>query len=165
MPSGVAMQREYLDTIAHVERLHRQFLEVVKLELDTHGLRDINAVQAMILFNLGDQEMTVTELIFRGCYLGSNVSYNLKKLGELGYVVQERSEHDRRTIRVRLSEKGQALRQKLAEMHKRHIAALSSTSLTEEDLTTVNLALQRLDRFWVRMADVSARTAQVTSAT
>ena len=70
----------YLDVIALVERPHRQFLEVVKLELDTQGVHDINNVQAMILFNIGDPEMTVGELTLRGCYLGSNVSYNVKKM-------------------------------------------------------------------------------------
>src|ERR1044072_2036017 len=98
------MDAAYLDVIALVERLHRQFLEVVKLELDSQGVHDINNVQAMILFNIGDLEMTVGELTLRGCYLGSNVSYNVKKMGENGHLVQERSGHDRPSIHVRLSE-------------------------------------------------------------
>ena len=96
------MQTAYLDVVALIERLHRQFLEVVKLELDTQGVHDINNVQAMILFNIGDLEMTVGELTLRGCYLGSNVSYNVKKMVENNYLVQERSAHDRRSVRVRL---------------------------------------------------------------
>src|SRR5215467_11663056 len=111
------MQTAYLDVIALVERLHRQFLEVVKLELDSQSVHDINNVQAMILFNIGDLEMTVGELTLRGCYLGSNVSYNVKKMVEAGYIMQERSLHDRRSVRVRLSEKGLALHQKLKRMH------------------------------------------------
>jgi len=97
------MQTAYMDLIALVERLHRQFLEVVKLELDTNSVHDINNVQAMILYNIGDMEMTVGELTLRGCYLGSNVSYNVKKMLENGYIVQERSPHDRRSARVRLT--------------------------------------------------------------
>jgi DNA-binding MarR family transcriptional regulator len=93
----------YLEVISLIERLHRQFLEVVKLELDGFGIRDINNVQAMMLFNIG---VTVGELILRGCYLGSNVSYNLKKMVENGYLVQERSVHDRRSFHVRLTDKG-----------------------------------------------------------
>ncbi len=103
------MQTAYMDVIALVERLHRQFLEVIKLELDTNGVHDINNVQAMILYNIGDLEMTVGELTLRGCYLGSNVSYNVKKMLENGYIAQERSPHDRRSVRVRLTEKGLAL--------------------------------------------------------
>ncbi|MBI3452252.1 MAG: hypothetical protein HY057_05350 [Rhodospirillales bacterium] len=38
------MKRAYLDAVALVERLHRHFLEVVKLEIDRVGVRDINNV-------------------------------------------------------------------------------------------------------------------------
>ena len=80
----------YFKVISLVERLHRQFLELVKLELDGLGIHDINNVQGMMLFSIGDAEMTVGELTLRGCYLGSNVSYNVKKMVENGYLVQER---------------------------------------------------------------------------
>ncbi len=70
----------YLEVISLIERLHREFLELVKLELETLRLRDVSNVQALMLFNIGDAEMTVGELTSRGCYLGSNVSYNVKKL-------------------------------------------------------------------------------------
>ncbi|MBV8651283.1 MAG: winged helix DNA-binding protein, partial [Alphaproteobacteria bacterium] len=99
------MKAAYLETIGLIERLHRHFLEIVKLELDGLGIHDINNIQGLILYNIGDAEMTVGELTLRGCYLGSNVSYNVKKMVENGYLVQERSEHDRRSIHVRLSEK------------------------------------------------------------
>src|ERR671938_1257672 len=111
------MKTAYLDTISLIERLHRHFLEIVKLELDGMGIHDINNVQALMLFNIGDAEMTVGELTLRGCYLGSNVSYNLKKLVENGYVTQARSPHDRRAVHVRLTGKGRVLRERLAAMH------------------------------------------------
>src|ERR1019366_1599773 len=107
------MSNGYLEVISLVERLHRHFLEVVKLELDGFGIHDINNVQGLMLFNIGDAEMTVGELTLRGCYLGSNVSYNVKKMLENGYIVQERSSHDRRSVRVRLSDKGLELHQKM----------------------------------------------------
>src|ERR1700731_3859655 len=127
------MTNGYLETISLVERLHRHFLELVKLELDGLGVYDINSVQGMILFNIGDLEMTVGELTLRGCYLGSNVSYNVKKMVEADYLVQERSAHDRRSVRVRLSDKGQALRHKIVKMHERHVEALAKGPLTEQD--------------------------------
>src|SRR2546429_5151599 len=102
------MNNQYLEVISLVERLHRQFLEIIKLELDGLGIHDINNVQAMMLFNIGDAEMTIGELTLRDCYLGSNVSYNVKKMAENGYLVHERSVHDRRSIRVRATEKGRA---------------------------------------------------------
>ena len=158
------MDAAYLDVIALVERLHRQFLEVVKLELDSQGVHDINNVQAMILFNIGDLEMTVGELTLRGCYLGSNVSYNVKKMVENEYLVQERSEHDRRTIHVRLSEKGKKLRDELSKMHERHLVMLKDTSLKAEDLQAVDVALKRLERFWTRASDLVQRRMAFTPA-
>ena len=114
------MNNLYLEVISLVERLHRQFLEVVKLELEGLGIHDINNVQAMMLFNIGDAEMTVGALTLRGCYLGSNVSYNVKKMMENGYLAHERSVHDRRSIHVRLTERGIRLRDNLTAMHQRH---------------------------------------------
>src|SRR4030081_1564700 len=118
------MTNGYLETISLVERLHRHFLEVVRLELDGLGIHDINNVQGMMLFNIGDAEMTVGELTLRGCYLGSNVSYNVKKMVENEYLAHERSVHDRRSIHVRLTEKGIKLRDRLTAMHRRHIEML-----------------------------------------
>src|SRR5258708_29948918 len=106
VPARHVMKAEYLETIGLIERLHRHFLEIVKLELDGLGVHDINNIQGLILYNIGDAEMTVGELTLRGCYLGSNVSYNVKNMVENGYLLQERSDHVRRTIHVRLAEKG-----------------------------------------------------------
>jgi DNA-binding MarR family transcriptional regulator len=158
------MQTAYLDVIALVERLHRQFLEVVKLELDTQGVHDINNVQGMILYNIGEAEMTVGELTLRGCYLGSNVSYNVKKMLENGYIVQERSSHDRRSVRVRLSDKGLALHGKISKMHERHIAALMQGVVQNDDLVGAHKTLRRLERFWIHAIEIGARAAQFTTA-
>src|SRR5882672_989022 len=144
------MTNSYLEVISLVERLHRHFLEVVKLELDGIGIHDINNVQGMMLFNIGDAEMTVGELTLRGCYLGSNVSYNVKKMVENGYLVQERSVHDRRSINVRLTEKGRDLRDRLSLMHKRHVEMLSQTAITDGALQSVSVTLRRLEQFWIR---------------
>ncbi|HXP32270.1 MAG TPA: winged helix DNA-binding protein [Stellaceae bacterium] len=158
------MQTAYLDLIALVERLHRQFLEVVKLELDTNGIHDINNVQAMILYNIGELEMTVGELTLRGCYLGSNVSYNVKKMLENAYIVQERSPHDRRSVRVRLSEKGLGLHAKLNKMHERHIGAIGQGVVQPEDLGSAHKTLRRLERFWIQAVELGVRAAQFPPA-
>src|ERR1700738_4156563 len=151
------MMDSYLEVISLIERLHRQFLEVVKPELDGVGTRDINNVQAMMLFNIGDAEMTVGELILRGCYLGSNVSYNLKKMVQNEYLAHERSVHDRRSIHVRLTEKGIRLRDSLTAMHRRHAEMLSRAALSADDLQAVGVTLRRLERFWIRAADLVQR--------
>jgi DNA-binding MarR family transcriptional regulator len=158
------MKTAYLDTIGLIERLHRHFLEIVKLELDGMGVHDINNVQGLILFNIGDAEMTVGELTLRGCYLGSNVSYNVKKMVENGYLIQERSAHDRRSIHVRLSEKGRKLCDKLSAMHDRHVGMLSQTNIALEDLETVGKTLKRLERFWTRASDLVQRPGAFVTA-
>jgi len=154
------MNNLYLEVISLVERLHRQFLEVVKLELDGFGIHDINNVQAMMLFNIGDAEMTVGELTLRGCYLGSNVSYNVKKMVENGYLAHERSVHDRRSIHVRLTEKGIKLRDNLTAMHRRHAEMLSQAAIGADDLQGSAVTLRRLERFWIRAADLVQRPPQ-----
>ena len=147
----------YFKVISLVERLHRQFLELVKLELEGLGIHDINNVQGMMLFSIGDAEMTVGELTVRGCYLGSNVSYNVKKMVENGYLAHQRSLHDRRSIHVRLTEKGIRLRDSLTAMHQRHAEMLPQAALSVEDLQGAGSALRRLERFWIRAADLVQR--------
>ena len=154
------MNNPYLEVISLVERLHRQFLEVVKLELEGFGIRDINNVQAMMLFNIGNVEMTVGELTLRGCYLGSNVSYNVKKMVENKYLAHERSVHDRRSIHVRLTDKGRDLRDRLSVMHRRHVEMLAQTTITDSDLQSVVVTLRRLERFWIRASDLLQRPGQ-----
>jgi DNA-binding MarR family transcriptional regulator len=152
------MKTAYLDVISLIERLHRQFLEVVKLELDGRGIRDINNVQAMVLFNIGDAEMTVGELTLRGCYLGSNVSYNVKKMVEQGYLSQTRSVHDRRSAHVRLSEKGRQLRESLMAMHRCHINMLPNAAIGAEDLQATEITLRQLGQFWSHTGDLAQQS-------
>ena len=154
------MTNGYLEVISLVERLHRHFLEVIKAELDRLGIEDINNVQSLILSNISNEQLTVGELTARGYYLGSNVSYNVKKLVENGYLVQERSVHDRRSIHVKLTDKGRALRDQLSGMHRRHIEMLSQTAVTDDDLQNVIVTLKRLERFWIRASDLVQRPGQ-----
>lgn len=138
----------YLDSLQLIERLHRRFLDVVKVELDRLRIQDINNVQSLILYNVGRAEMTVGELTSRGYYLGSNVSYNVKKMVENGYLDQERSPHDRRSIRLRLSPKGLELYKKINAIYETHVVALSRGPLGSDTLSSMNDALQELERFW-----------------
>lgn len=149
------MTTPYYEAIQLTERLHRYFLDVLKAELDRNGTQDINNVQSMILYNIGEDELTVGELTLRGYYLGSNVSYNVKKMVENGYLVQERSVHDKRSIRVRLSEKGIALREMIESMLKRHEEKLKGTDLTNDRLTQLNLTLHLIERFWASQTNFS----------
>lgn len=156
MPKGefkVTATTPYYDAIQLIERLHRQFLDVLKLELDRRNIQDINNVQSMILYNIGDDEMTVGELTIRGYYLGSNVSYNVKKMVENDYLIQERSVHDKRSVRVRLSEKGTKLKTIITEMFKRHEQKIVGSDLTAERLQQLNQTMLSMERFWAAQAN------------
>ena len=143
----------YYESIQLIERLHRHFLDVLKVELDKRNIQDINNVQCMILYNVGSEEMTVGELTIRGYYLGSNVSYNVKKMVENDYLVQERSVHDKRSIRVRLSDKGSELCKMISDMFDRHDENLNGTEITDERLTDLNDTLKMLERFWAQQTN------------
>ena len=140
----------YLEAVSRVERLHRRLLDLIKDEFDRMGWDDINPVQALLMFNIGDAEMTAGELRSRGYYLGSNVSYNLKKLVESGYIHHERSEADRRSVLVRLTRKGEAVRDMLKELFDRHLGSLEAVgNVCGGDLEGLNVTLKRVERFWI----------------
>ena len=142
------MTTPYYESINLIERLHRQFLDVLKVELERANVFDINNVQSMILHNIGTDELTVGELTVRGFYLGSNVSYNVKKMVENGYLVQERSVHDKRSVRVRLSDKGRKLDQALTVLYKKHETRLEAAGLANSRLESMNHVLRDLETFW-----------------
>jgi len=142
------VSQTYYEAILLIERLHRHFLEVVKLDLDERGVQDINNVQALVLYNLGHDEMTVGELTARGYYLGSNVSYNVKSMVEAGYLEQARSPHDRRSVRVKLSEKGLALHTQLVAFFEKQRHMLPEARLGEEELGAMLAAMHKLEKMW-----------------
>jgi len=152
------VKKAYLETIALIERLHRECLEVVKSDLDRQGIRDLNNVQAMILFNIGTDTLSVGELTNRGYYLGSNVSYNVKKMVENGYLLQERSPHDRRAVHVKLSSKALAVCERMGEMYERHVKAMAGEVASESQFDAINQTLRRLERFWATSVDYLPRT-------
>jgi DNA-binding MarR family transcriptional regulator len=139
----------YLETLALVERLHRLLLDVIKDEFERLGIDEINPVQALLLFNIGENEVSAGELKTRGYYQGSNVSYNLKKLVELGYMHHQRSEVDRRSVRVRTTEKGRHIRAVLGDLFGRHAEGMTVRGIvTPAMLEDANGALRRMERFW-----------------
>ncbi len=141
------MARRYVGIVALAERFHRRSLDLLASELTQRRISDLNATQAMILIQMGYEEMTVSELMLRGCYLGSNVSYNLKKLTQTGYVVQHRSKHDRRIVNVSVSKKGQQLLAQLDEFYARVDEEMMRSGVTASLLASCEAGLARLDSF------------------
>jgi len=144
-----AIRSLYLESLQLVERLHRRLLDVIKDEFERQGRSDINAIQALLLFNIGNAELTAGELRTRGYYLGSNVSYNLKKLVELGFINHQRSRIDRRSVRVSLTPKGKDVAEVVEGLYERHIGSIEQVGgIDLDEFQQMNRALQRLDRFW-----------------
>ena len=139
----------YLDTLSLVERLHRLLLDVIKDEFERLNVLELNAVQGLLLFNIGDNEVTAGELKSRGYYQGSNVSYNLKKLVEMGYMHHQRCEMDRRSVRVRLTQRGREVRDVVEKLFQRHASGLQKRAVLDMDgIDTIAGALKRVERYW-----------------
>ena len=139
----------YLESLTLVERLHRRLLDVIKDEFDRRGRSDVNSVQALLLYNIGDKELTAGELRTRGYYLGSNVSYNVKKLVEMGYLHHARSRVDRRSVRISLTEKGKDVHHVVASLYEKHVSTVEQIGgVSGDEFRRLNQALTRLERFW-----------------
>jgi DNA-binding MarR family transcriptional regulator len=143
------VQPLYLEALTLVERLHRRLLDVIKDEFDRRSRGDINSVQALLLYNIGDKELTAGELRSRGYYLGSNVSYNLKKLVEMGFLDHQRSRVDRRSVRIKLTDKGHEVRNIVDSLYQKHVRTVEQVGgINSEEFATLNKSLHRLERFW-----------------
>jgi DNA-binding MarR family transcriptional regulator len=143
------IQPLYVEALILVERLHRRMLDVIKDELDRRGCPDVNSVQALLLYNIGDEELTAGELRTRGYYLGSNVSYNLKKLVENGLLHHQQSRVDRRSVRIKLTDKGRAIREYVEAAYEKHVRTVEQVGdINADEFAALNKSLQRLERFW-----------------
>src|SRR5579863_3624509 len=139
----------YLEALTLVERLHRRLLDVIKDEFDRRGRADINSVQALLLYNIGDKELTAGELRTRGYYLGSNVSYNVKKLVEMDYLHHARSRVDRRSVRISLTDKGRDVHKIVVSLYEKHAMTVEQIGgVPVDDFQRMNNSLARLERFW-----------------
>jgi len=146
---NVPLKDEYMSSLKMIERLHRLLLDVIKDEFDRHGCSEVNSIQALLIYNIGEAELSAGELRSRGYYLGSNVSYNLKKLVDMGYIHHERSESDRRSIRVKLTEKGQEVCDVINGLYGRQLESLEKVAgISAGNLSEVNKSLVLLERYW-----------------
>lgn len=143
------IKHKYLEALTLIERLHRRLLDVIKDDFERTGEKEVNPVQALLLFNISDAELTAGELKTRGHYQGSNVSYNLKKLVEAGYVNHERSANDKRSVRISLTDKGHEIRRRVDALYNRQLQAVEEVvGLSADEFERINKALTRLERYW-----------------
>jgi DNA-binding MarR family transcriptional regulator len=143
------IKNRYMEALTLIERLHRRLLDVIKDDFERTGDKEVNPVQALLLFNISDAELTAGELKTRGHYQGSNVSYNLKKLVEAGYVNHERSASDKRSVRVSLTDKGRNIRLRVDQLYNRQLQAIEEVvGISSDEFDRINKALARLERYW-----------------
>jgi len=142
------VKKEYLELTRLIERLHRRFLDLLRAELNGLGIRDLNSVQALLLANIGEEEIAVRDLVERGYYQGSNVSYNIKKLAEMGYLEHERSAHDRRSVSIRLTGKALDVVHKIRVLEEQIASQLDHHELGSTEIETVCHSLRRVERTW-----------------
>lgn len=142
------MNKQYLELTRLIERLHRRFIDVLKTELNRLGIRDVNGVQALLLTNIGEQKITIRDLVERGYYLGSNVSYNIKKLTDLGYLNQEPTPHDKRSVTVSLTEKALAIVNGMRDLQDNNADAFTRSGEDLEKVEEICKGLRLLERTW-----------------
>ena len=142
------MSEYYHNIVRLIERLHRHFLDVLRTELRRLSIEDINAVQALLLYNIGEADVVIRDLKDRGYYHGSNVSYNIKKLTEFGYLTQERCAHDRRSVRLRLTDKGMNLCKAVGDLQAHLAAKVGCDEVVRGELEAAGTNLARLERTW-----------------
>ena len=131
-----------------IERLHRRMLDVIRFELEQAGVSDINPAQALMLTKIEGREVALRDIIERGYYIGLNASYNVKQLVEADYVVQKRSAHDKRSVKVSLTEKGEELCKKLVEFNSTQSARLAGSKEETAQLNATIDIPRNLENSW-----------------
>ena len=145
----LSMGESFLKSLSLLEQAHRRLHDVVKDDLERGGERSLTGVQALLLYEIGEDEAPASVLRARGAFAGTSLSYNVKKLQEGGYLIQTRSEDDKRTVTLRLTERGLKVRSRVAKLFEKQASALEPTaSVRPDDLSQLNKTISRLERFW-----------------
>lgn len=147
--ADLSIGESFLKSLSLLEQAHRRLHDVVKDDLERGGERSLTGVQALLLYEIGEDEAPASVLRARGAFAGTSLSYNVKKLQEGGYLVQTRSEDDKRTVTLRLTDRGKKVRSRVAKLFEKQASALEPTaSVRPDDLSQLNKTISRLERFW-----------------
>lgn len=139
----------FLKSLSLLEQAHRRLHDVVKDDLERSGERNLTGVQALLIYEIGEEETPASVLRARGAFAGTSLSYNVKKLQEGGYLTQSRSKADKRTVHLKLTERGLKVRDQVANLFDKQAGALEPTaSVRHDDLDQLNKTVSRLERFW-----------------
>jgi DNA-binding MarR family transcriptional regulator len=140
--------KRYCELTSILDRLHRRYLDVVRLELEGIGVRDVNPAQALLLTMVGEGDVPLRDIMQRGGYTASTATYMIKKLVEYGYLEQARAAHDRRTMRLRLTRTGKRIADHLMLLNSRHADYVGAEDGLEAEIADTTRTLRRLDRAW-----------------
>jgi DNA-binding MarR family transcriptional regulator len=135
----------HLDLARDVERVHRRYLDLLRAELMRLGVDDVSPAQVLMLFTIGEDELSVRDLLERGNYLGSNASYNLKRLLEAAYIERQASSRDRRSARISLAPKGHDLCARIRDIDLSYQQLLVRDPEQLRDLETTARTLRRIE--------------------
>ncbi len=151
------MKKDYLEMTRLIERMHRRFLDVLRAELARMDVMDLNGVQALLLSNIGEEDIVIRDLVERGYYQGSNVSYNIKKLAQMGYLNQERSQHDKRSVRIKLTPKAMKVVARIRELEDQNAGAISDAGISDVDIDEASNTLRKIERVWTDYIQYGAK--------
>jgi DNA-binding MarR family transcriptional regulator len=140
-------RRHFAQILQSIELLHRRFLDVITAEL---GRREkaLSAVQALILSHASDRPLSLGQLQALGHYEGTNLSYNVGKLAESGYIILSRPEWDKRSSVIGLTADGQEVASLIARTIDEHSASLAGIGITDDELSLITRTLKGLHRLW-----------------
>ncbi|MBK18810.1 MAG: MarR family transcriptional regulator [Rhodospirillaceae bacterium] len=138
----------YLQITRMIERLHRRHLDMLRFELDRIGVEGISAAQALMMTKIKGQSISVRDLVERGYYFGSNASYNIKQLVKCGFVIQERSPHDRRSMRLKLTDQGEDLCTQIEIAEAAHAKSLAEDVGEMSEIAGASQVLRNLENTW-----------------
>jgi len=145
---GDLRQITYFELARLMERASRRFSGLIRAELTKLRVDDVGPAQAMILLAIGDSELSVAELLERGHYVGSNVSYYLKQLADGDYIDRVASQRDKRSARIKLTEKGRQLRANLRDAAMAYERAVKRGDQDQRMLETAFQTLHELELAW-----------------
>ena len=144
------------------ESVYRTFLDLIKYELDSAGIIDINPIQAAVLLNIVNADQIAKgDVLKKGYYMGSNASYNLNKMKENGYIDQIQSEFDKRISYLRLTDKGVRLSDSLNEKISSHSQSIeSNTSEKTTNIGKLITQLRSVENHWKKTINTANRISQ-----
>ena len=98
---------KYIEAIHLCEKITQDFEELSQNILYSSGIEDLNATQAILLYKISLYKGNISpkEIGSKRYYNGTNVTYNLNKLKNKGYLEEKKSDIDKRKKNINITKK------------------------------------------------------------